>query len=94
MTHLFIRHKVNDYGAWKQAFDSFVDFRKSSGEKSFHVLQHDEDSKNLFLMFEWDSPENARNFLGSNDLKETMQKAGVAEEPEVHFLSESDRGVL
>jgi heme-degrading monooxygenase HmoA len=89
-----VRHKVNDYKSWKEAFDNFVDFRRSSGEKSFQILQHDEDSQNLFLLFEWDSADNAQKFFDSPDLKSTMEKAGVAEEPEINFLSESARGVL
>jgi quinol monooxygenase YgiN len=94
MTKLIIRHKVNDYNTWKTAFDDFAEFRKSSGEKAYHVMQHQEDSNNLFLMFEWDNTENARRFLDSPDLKEAMQKAGVAEAPEIHFVNQADQGTL
>ena len=92
MTHILVKHKVDDYANWKKAFDNFADFRKSSGEKSFHILQQEEDANNLYLMFEWDSPENARKFFESGNLKDAMEKAGVSEAPEIHFLNESDRG--
>jgi hypothetical protein len=94
MTHVFVRHRVNDYGTWKAAFDNFVDFRRSSGEKSFQVLQQDKDTNSLYLMFQWDNPENASKFFDSDNLKKTMEKAGVAEKPEIVFLNQSDSGDL
>ncbi|MFH1891450.1 MAG: antibiotic biosynthesis monooxygenase [Candidatus Zixiibacteriota bacterium] len=94
MTHVMIRHKVNDFDKWKKTFDEFSSFRKSSGEMSFQVMQHQEDSNNVYLMFEWDNEENARKFFGSAELKERMQKAGVAEAPEINFLNQADRGKL
>lgn len=94
MTHVLIRHKVTDFDKWKKAFDEFATFRKSSGEKAFQVMQHHQDSNNLYLMFEWDNEENARKFLGSEQLKEAMQSAGVADAPEINFLTEAHRGKL
>ena len=94
MEHVLVRHRVDDYPKWKEAFDNFVETRKSFGEKSYQVLQHDEDTNNLYLMFGWDNKENAQKFFESSELKSTMQKAGVAEVPEIHFLNETDRGSL
>lgn len=94
MTHVLVRHKVKDYTTWKKEFDDFVEFRKSSGEKSFQILQPDEDANNLYLLFAWDNEENAHRFMESSKLKERMEKAGVIEAPEIRFLSESDRGSL
>jgi heme-degrading monooxygenase HmoA len=77
MTQLLIRHKVNDYDVWKTAFDGFAAFRKSAGEKSYHILRHQEDANDLYLLCEWDNPDNARKFIDSTDLKEAMRRAGV-----------------
>jgi heme-degrading monooxygenase HmoA len=89
-----IRHKVNDYPAWKKEFDDFAETRKTSGERSFQIFQPENESENLFLLFEWDSVDNARKFFESSILKETMERAGVIEAPEIRFLSEADRGAL
>lgn len=94
MTYMFIRHKVNDYDTWKAAFDKFTGFRKSAGEKSYRILRHQEDPNNIYLFFEWDSLDNARKFIDSADLKEAMRRAGVSEQPEIHFLTEVDKGAL
>ena len=94
MSHVLIRHKVNDFAAWKEAFENFGSVRKNGGEKSFQVLRHDEESNNLYIMFEWDSTENARKFLDSEELKSAMMAAGVSEAPEINFLSEALKGTV
>lgn len=94
MNHVLVRHRVDDYPKWKAVFDNFVDTRKSFGEKSFQILQHNGDNNNLYLLFQWDNKENAEKFFESSDLKNVMQEAGVAEAPEIHFLNEADKGNL
>jgi quinol monooxygenase YgiN len=94
MTNVLIKHKVNDFPAWKTAFENFAATRKAGGEQSFRVMQTADDPNDLILLFEWDSVDNARRFLNSNELKETMDKAGVAGLPEVQFLDEALSGAL
>lgn len=94
MNHVLVRHRVDDYPKWKKVFDNFVGTRKSFGEKSYQVLQHDKDTNNLYLVFGWDNKANAQKFFDSSELKNAMQEAGVAETPEIHFLNETDKGNL
>jgi heme-degrading monooxygenase HmoA len=94
MTRLIIRHKVNNYDAWKKVFDNFKDFRKSSGEKSYQIFHPEKDPNNLILMFEWDNTANAQKFFKSQELKDTMHKAGVAEDPQIEFVDEVAHGTL
>jgi quinol monooxygenase YgiN len=94
MTHVLVNHKVQDYEAWKAVFDNFVETRKTSGEKAYHIFYPDGSHNNLTLLFEWDSRENAESFFKSDKLKQTMQKAGVAEEPKIQFLQEAAQGTL
>jgi quinol monooxygenase YgiN len=94
MQYVLVRHKVNDYSKWKTAFDDFVDIRRDGGEKSYQIFHPDGDPNNLILLFKWDSLENARKFMQSDKLKEAMQKAGVAEQPDIHFLEEVEKGTL
>ena len=70
----------------------FADFRRSSGEKAFLILHQIDDRNTLTLLFDWDTPENAKSFLASSELKSAMQKAGVAEEPKIEFLNEAAKG--
>ena len=94
MTQVMIRHRVQDYTAWKAEFDSFADFRRSSGEKSYRIMRPGDDANDLILFFEWDNRANAETFLSSSELKTAMQRAGVAEEPNIVFLNEVAQGAL
>jgi len=94
MTLVLIKHAVKDYPAWKTEFDAFRDVRKSFGEQSYRIMQPETDQNDLTLLFEWDSTDNARKFLDSPQLKETMQKAGVTSKPEIQFLHETASGKL
>jgi quinol monooxygenase YgiN len=86
MAHVLIRHKVNDYRQWRDAFDEFIPTRQAGGEKSFRLFTVDDDPNNLQLLFEWDNRKNAERFLQSKDLQEAMKTAGVVEQPEITYL--------
>ena len=94
MTHVLIKHPVKNFEAWKTAFDNFVDFRRTSGEKSHRVMQADGDPNNLVVFFEWESEDKARAFLSSDDLKNAMGEAGVAGPPEITFLQDAFSGTI
>ena len=89
MAHVIVRHKVNDYTSWKTVFDTHVDFRGSAGEKAYHIFRSSTDPNDVTVLMEWDSMRNAEKFFASAELKTAMQKAGVAEEPEIQFLNEA-----
>jgi hypothetical protein len=43
----------------------------------------------LVILLEWDDLEKARQFAQSEDLRQTMQRAGVLDQPDVYFLNEA-----
>ena len=92
MPHVLIRHKVADYTKWKSVFDAHKGMRKAGGEKTHQIFHAADDPNNLVLLFEWDNLDNARRFLESQELRQAMKKAGVSDQPDVHFLKEGQRG--
>ena len=92
MAHLFVRHKVKDYPAWKKVFDGFIETRRSGGEKNYQIFHPDSEANNVLALFEWDNIENAKKFAHSSELKEAMGNAGVVEQPEIYFLEEYTQG--
>ncbi len=92
MTSVLIKHPVEDYAKWKDAFDSFLDNRKAGGEKSYTICRPIDEPNNIVILFEWNSIENAQAFLDSQDLKEAMQKAGVTGPPEITIMETTARG--
>jgi hypothetical protein len=90
--HVF--HQVKDYQNWKQAFDDFIDVRRKGGEKTFQIFCPEGKPNDIFLLFTWDSFENAKKFMNSQELKETMMNAGVIGAPYIHFLNEVASGIV
>lgn len=89
MIHVIVRQKVADYGRWKEAFDAHLAMRKAGGEMGSRLFVSVEDPRDITIVMDWDNLERARRFAGSDDLKQTMQKAGVVGEPEIRFLEDA-----
>jgi hypothetical protein len=90
--HIF--HQVTDYSKWKQVFDDFIDTRRKGGEMTFQIFCPKGKPNDIFLLFTWDSFENAEKFMSSQELKDTMKNAGVIGMPYIHFLNEVASGVV
>ena len=92
MTTVLIKHPVEDYAKWKDAFDRFIDHRKAGGEKSYHICRPIDEPTSVIILFEWDSIANAMAFLDSEELKTAMQQAGVAGPPEITIMETAAKG--
>ena len=87
MVYVLVRHKVKDYSSWKPGFDEHGSVRKESGSKGGMLFSTLEDSNDLFILLEFDNIENARSFIGSNELKKKMEEVGVVGKPDIFFLN-------
>jgi hypothetical protein len=88
MINVLVHHEVADYPAWKSIFDSALDFRHQHGERSCRIFHSANNVNDLTLMFEWENLDQARNFMGSDELKARMKASGVKGQPHVEFLTE------
>ncbi|MFZ0798312.1 MAG: hypothetical protein WCA13_16375 [Terriglobales bacterium] len=88
MINVLIHHEVADYIAWKAVFDSNLDWRHKHGERSCRIFRSAGNVNDLTLFFEWDSLDQARAFIASDELKAKMANAGVKGPPRVDFLTE------
>ena len=91
MTYVMVLHHVEDYDRWKPVFDENSDIRKDRGSKGAFILRNNNDPNHLVVLTEWENIENAKNFAESEDLKNTMVKAGVIGRPAVFYLEEIER---
>lgn len=88
MASVFIKHRVADYSTWKPVFDSHEPVRKEHGITS-HSLHRDADDPNvLIIAFRVKDIAAARKFTASDNLRETMMKAGVQGPPEFWFTED------
>lgn len=91
MPYFLVRHKVKDYATWKPVYDEHGAIRKAAGCQGTIVFRMADDPNNVIVLLEWDNLEKAQQFTQSDDLRETMQRAGVLEKPDIYFLNEADR---
>jgi len=89
MVHVIVRHKVADYSKWKQTFDAYLNHRMAAGETGFRVFQSIEDPRDVTVMTDWESTDRARRFMQSDDLRKTMESAGVVGSPDVNFVQDA-----
>lgn len=90
MSYLIIRHEVEDYAKWKPLFDDHAATRKALGCKGGRLFRSTEKPSEVVIAFEWENLDKAREFTQSDDLRKTMEKAGVIGKPEFFFLEKSE----
>ena len=90
-TALLVRHKVADYAKWKLLFDAHGAARRTGGSKGGRLFRNADDPNELVVLLEWDDLAKARQFARSEDLRQTMLRAGVSDQPNMYFLEEVER---
>ena len=88
---LLIHHKVENFDKWKPVFDEHGKTRQKGGSKGSIIYRSKENPNETVVIMEWDNIENAKKFGSSQDLKDTMAKAGVTGTPDVYFLEQVDK---
>ncbi len=88
MHYLLIRHKVEDFIHWKPVYDAHLPARQRAGLKEVHLLRDIENPHIVFILFEASDLAKAHQFAASSDLREAMNKAGVSDKPDIHFLDD------
>jgi hypothetical protein len=87
MIRMFVRHPVNDFASWKQAFNDFDSERGGMGVTAAGVFQSVDDPNEVTVYHDFETIESARAFMGSPRLGEVMEAAGVAGEPTIWFTT-------
>jgi hypothetical protein len=52
MAHTLVRHKVAEYGKWKQAFDAHSTTRKASGSKGGRLFRNANAENEIVILLE------------------------------------------
>jgi heme-degrading monooxygenase HmoA len=89
MASMIVQQKVKDFESWKKVYDSVAGLRSFRGALSEQIFREASDPNNLFIVFKWNSLENAERFAQSPELKAAMARAGVDGQPKFYFLTEA-----
>lgn len=91
MTHLLATATVEDFSAWKSAFDRIDSYRVEHGQRGYQVFQSVDDPDEVVLLFEWDDSEDPRAFFRSEEMRERLAEAGVQGQPDLSALTLIDQ---
>lgn len=83
---VLIRHQVKDFATWKAGFDLHAPKRLEAGLTDKYVLRGAQRPNEVIVMLEAQDLQRAEAFAESADLRETMQRFGVSDRPDVYFL--------
>ena len=89
MSSVFIRHRVADFDVWKAAFDEHGSVRRDHGLADGSLLRDEDDANMVTIVLSTDDTARAREFLGSDNLRETMEGAGVTSPPELWIADDA-----
>jgi len=87
MTQLLIRHHVADYNQWRPVYDAHYQDRQAAGISEVSLWCDENDSNEVYVLFDIADRTKAQAFIDSADLRQTMQQAGVQSTPEFTFLA-------
>ena len=94
-TIALVRHRVADFDAWRKVYDGFAPIQAEHGVHAHQVLRSIENPNDVTVEHTFDSPEAAREFFATPELKEAMSKAGVdADSVEISYFDEVESGTL
>jgi len=82
-TTMFIRHRVSDFGLWRQVYQEVAPMQRAGGVIAEAVYQGEGDPNDVTVTHEFASPEAAQEFMESTDLKAAMDRAGVLGAPTI-----------
>lgn len=91
MPYLLIRHTVQDFDSWKQAYDHHAAKRAGAGLTEVQLLRSVADANDVVLLLQAEDLDTARAFTRSEDLKQVMHDAGVIGTPELLELEHAQR---
>ncbi len=87
MTRMFVRHRVADYAAWREAYDAFDEERRGLGVADQAVYRSVADPNDVTVWHDFSNHEAAESFASSSQLRQAMQHAGVQGAPEIWFTA-------
>lgn len=82
-----VTHEVTDYAAWKKVFDEHANTRIGAGIVGTHINRSAENPNLISIYLAASDAARLRAFLASEDLKATMQRAGVKGPPSIALVT-------
>ncbi|HWA79567.1 MAG TPA: hypothetical protein VG848_04560 [Acetobacteraceae bacterium] len=86
MPVMIVHHRVRDYVTWRPFYDAHEGARAAATITSGKVFRGADDPNDIIILFEVADLAKAQAFAASEDLKSTMNRAGVIGAPAIHVM--------
>lgn len=88
MTFVLVKARIEDYAKFRSVFDGLASRRKEFASKDARVFRNSSNPNEVVILMELDDVEKARQYLQSDELRQSQQRAGTLGPPEVSYLDE------
>jgi hypothetical protein len=89
MAQLVTLHRVRDYPAWRQVYDTFKPQEQAAGVTAESVYRAKDDPNNVLVLLTFRTMAEAEAFVANPEVREAMQRSGVEGEPRFEFFDEA-----
>jgi hypothetical protein len=93
LNYMLVRHTVKDFTSWKRIFDEHLPKRIDAGLTDKLLLRGADKPNEVIILYEIKDIGRAKKFAETVDLRETMERAGVIDKPDIYYLTEEKAGV-
>jgi len=88
MVRSIVLHRVKDYDAWREVYDTFAGVQQAGGVRAEEVLRSLDDPNDVLVTHDFDDAATARTFFSSEELQDAMSRAGVDGQPQLIWFGE------
>jgi hypothetical protein len=81
-----VLHRVADYDAWREVYDSVADLQKAGGVTAEEVHRSPDDPNNVLVLHWFDDVATAQAFFSNPELLAAMERGGVQGQPRIEFF--------
>jgi hypothetical protein len=85
--NLTLHFKVKDFNAWRTSYNGHEKNRVSAGITNGRVFRSADDQNDVVILQDVADVAKARTWLGSDEMKTTMEKSGVLGSPSIRFAA-------
>ena len=86
---MFVHHEVNDYAAWRKAYNDFDSQRRTMGVTAQAVYRSIDNPNDVTVTHDFQSADKAKTFAASAELKAAMDRAGVKGAPQIWLTTKA-----
>lgn len=91
MVRVLVHLELDNYLEWRSTFDNNESYRKKEGSKGCEVFQNSVNPNEVFIIWNWDNIDNAKNYFGRTSWLDLMRISGLSKEPEILFFDHIEK---